>query len=287
MDIKINMDGNIIIDNIYKSELDLDKTLDCGQAFRWKKETYDKYLHRWIGVVNNKIWILQQYENCIITNLKEEDKEQLIYYFNLDMNYTDVLSRLELDKFALKAYEYSKGIHILRQDLFETIVTFLMSQCNTMHNIKNIINKLCTSYGDKITTNWNKVEYTDYTFPTLEKLNSLSISELMQCSMGFRADYLKTTCEILSNNTEILCYLKTLQSNTAVIRELTQFKGIGNKVANCISLFGLHHIEAFPIDTHIKQIIDSEYNGYLDISNYKSYAGIIQQYMFYYKAFNK
>ena len=285
--ININMDGNIVIDNIYKSELDLDKTLDCGQAFRWRKETYDKYLHRWVGVVNNKIWILQQYENCIITNLKEEDKEQLIYYFNLDMNYTEVISRLDLDNFALKAYEYSKGIHILRQDLFETMVTFLMSQCNTMGNIRNIVNKLSENYGNKITTEWNGNIYEEYSFPTLTELNSLTIEDLRRCSMGFRAEYLKELCTELSINVEILDKLQKSKNNKETIKILTEFKGIGDKVANCISLFSLHNIQSFPIDTHIRQIILNEYGGNIELERYEKYAGIIQQYMFYYKAFNK
>ena len=133
-----NNTNTIIINDITRDELDLDKTLNCGQAFRWNKDSKNN----WIGVVDKEIWILRQYENCIVTNIKSSNKEKLIYYFNLDMNYTDEISKLDLDAYAKRAYECGKGIHILRQDLFETMVTFLMSQFNSMHNIRLIVEKL-------------------------------------------------------------------------------------------------------------------------------------------------
>jgi len=275
-------DNYLVINNITKDELDLDKTLNCGQAFRWHKDKDNN----WIGVVYDHIWILKQYENCITTNLLESDKERLIYYFNLDMNYTKEISKLNLDKFAKKSYEYSKGIHILRQDLIETMVTFLMSSCNTMNNIRNIINKLCKTYGEQIITKWNGKTYIEYGFPTLKKLSDKSEIEFRQLGMGFRASYMVDMCRLLDNNIQLIQYLYN-SNHIDSVNMLCKITGIGKKVANCISLFALHNIEAFPIDTHIKQIIDKEYNGILDITVYGAYAGIIQQYMFYYKAFNK
>ena len=275
-----NNTNNIIINDITRDELDLDKTLNCGQAFRWNKDSKNN----WIGVVDKEIWILRQYENYIVTNIKSNNKEKLIYYFNLDMNYTDEISKLDLDAYAKRAYECGKGIHILRQDLFETMVTFLMSQFNSMHNIRLIVEKLSTRYGDKLIENWSDDEILRYTFPTLEQLSKCSYDDFMNCSIGLRTNYLISMINYLNGNYNILNYLKNCNYNNAIFA-LKKFDGIGDKVANCIALFSLHHVEAFPIDVHIKRIINEEYSGNIDISRYGQYAGIIQQYMYYYRAF--
>lgn len=276
---------NYIIE-VTKDELDLDKTLDSGQAFRWHKDS-DGY---WIGVIGNKLCVLKQYDNYISTNFSVSESECLIYYLNLDMNYTEEISGLNLDDFALKAYNSGKGVHILRQDYFETMVTFLMSSCNTMRNIRNIVNKLSELYGEKLEEEYNGKRYVGYTFPTLERLSELSITELEQCKMGFRAKYLVDMCYKLNRDSTILkeLYLGVnggIDKYKLSINTLKKFKGIGDKVANCISLFAGHHLCAFPVDTHIQQIIDNEYNGKIDLNRYGNIAGIIQQYMYYYKAF--
>lgn len=275
-----NTTNNIIINDVTRDELDLDKTLNCGQAFRWNKDSKNN----WIGVVDKEIWILRQYENYIVTNIKSNNKEKLIYYFNLDMNYTDEISKLDLDDYAKRAYECGKGIHILRQNLFETMVTFLMSQFNSMHNIRLIVEKLSTRYGDKLIENWSDDEILRYTFPTLEQLSKCSYDDFMNCSIGLRTNYLISMINYLKGNYNILNYLKNCNYNNAIFA-LKKFDGIGDKVANCIALFSLHHVEAFPIDVHIKRIINEEYSGSIDISRYGQYAGIIQQYMYYYRAF--
>lgn len=275
-----NTTNNIIINDVTRDELDLDKTLNCGQAFRWNKDSKNN----WIGVVDKEIWILRQYENYIVTNIKSNNKEKLIYYFNLDMNYTDEISKLDLDDYAKRAYECGKGIHILRQNLFETMVTFLMSQFNSMHNIRLIVEKLSTRYGDKLIENWSDDEILRYTFPTLEQLSKCSYDDFMKCSIGLRTNYLISMINYLNGNYNILNYLKNCNYNNAIFA-LKKFDGIGDKVANCIALFSLHHVEAFPIDVHIKRIINEEYSGSIDISRYGQYAGIIQQYMYYYRAF--
>jgi len=269
----------ILVDD---TELNLDKTFDCGQAFRWVKQPSGE----WVGVVNGKIWVLEQNNNVIHTNLDKNSEKELVNYLNLDMDYTNKINSLSLTKFELNAYNVAMGIHILRQDLFETMVTFLMSSCNTMRNIRSIVNKLCEAYGEDITTEHNKKEIKQKSFPTLERLATVSANEFRTFSMGFRADYLYSMCQRLINNRSLLD--KIIQCNYKdSLRILKEFTGVGSKVAECIELFSLHHIEAFPIDTHIKAIINKEYDGAIDLSRFKDVAGVIQQYLFYYKAFNK
>lgn len=272
----------IIVD---KTELDINKTLDCGQAFRWNKVA-DNW---WIGVAFNSLVSLKQcsykqYENAILTNVTKDNLPKLIEYLDLATDYTSEISKLNLDNYATKAYNYSRGIHILRQNLFETIVTFLMSSCNTMRNIRNIVNKLSERYGEKLEVCIDNQTFTSYTFPTLKQLSDATVAEFQELSMGFRAEYLYQFIQQLKANSSALDKLKDCSYNTA-ITSLKSLNGIGDKVANCICLFGLHHVEAFPIDTHIKHIIENEYNGYLDIKSFGNIAGIIQQYMFYYETF--
>lgn len=273
--------------DIDEQEFNLDKTLDCGQAFRWTKNRGNF----WSGVIDRQLVILQQAEfkdgkQGLATNLPIDEIPNLINYLNLDMNYNKEISKLQLDDYAEHCYECSKGIHILRQDLFETMITFLMSQFNSMRNIRNIVNKLSIRYGEPVQEDWFNYKLTDYTFPTLERLDDCTKQDFLDCSIGLRADYLLQMIQTLKNNPDILNKIKQ-STYTESIRLLKTFNGIGDKVANCISLFSLHHIEAFPIDVHIKRIINREYNGKLDVNKYKNMAGIIQQYMFYTEAFNR
>lgn len=270
---------------ITTDELDLDKTLKCGQAFRWNKTSNGI----WYGTIGDKLALLKQGnfndgKVGIATNLKINDTDNIIEYLDLDVSYTDEIGKLDLDDYAEEAYEYGKGIHILRQDLFETMVTFLMSQFNSMHNIKLIVDKLSMRYGNKVECDWlgNHIEY--YTFPTLEQLVDCTYDDFMNCSIGLRTNYLLSLIKRINNNKEILFNLRNCSYYEAMTT-LKTFDGIGDKVANCIALFSLHHVEAFPIDVHIKRIINEEYNGNIDISRYGQYAGIIQQYMYYYRAF--
>lgn len=278
---EILSNGEFIEIHVDKDELDLDKTFNCGQAFRWSKESSGE----WVGILGNKIVVLKQIGSTIYTNLSEEYSDMIVQYLNLDMSYIDEVSKIDLIDYERRAYYRAKGIHILRQDLFETIVTFMMSSCNIMTNIRRIVNMLCEVYGEELTEYFNGDTYTLHAFPTLEKLSGVGAYEFRAFSMGFRANYLYDFCQFLCENTDFLKDLKEC-SYKDCIKKLKRLNGIGDKVANCIALFSLHHIEAFPIDTHINAIIQQEYNGNIDLSRYNNIAGIMQQYMFYYKAFS-
>lgn len=275
---------------IDKNELNLDKTFDCGQAFRWHKEDSGE----WVGFIGDRLVVLGQGqfkdtgEQGLITNLtSDKELEQLENYLDLRMCYCDTVDKLELDKvdeFAYSCYMRGKGIHILRQDLFEVIVTFLMSQCNTMRNIRNIVNTLSKNYGTYSETEFMGKKYSGYSFPSLEKLKDCTVADFEACKMGFRAGYLYNFIQKCLEDSEWIDKLKSENYEAAKL-DLLEISGIGEKVANCICLFGLHQISAFPIDTHIKRIIYDKYNGNIDIGKYGDVAGIIQQYIYYNSAF--
>lgn len=272
----------VVIKDIPRSELDLDKTFDCGQAFRWEK--YPNGF--WVGTVNNQIVVLKQLGSTIATNVSFDNKDWLVNYLNLDMSYAEEMSKINLedDLYLKKAYEAGQGIHILRQDLYEMIVTFIISQMNSMNNIRNCIKKICKKYGTEISADIPEIGIIkSYTFPEPSVLASTTEKELRECSVGFRDKYIIEISEFINDISTFMPDLTNAKYSTAM-RMLKNFNGIGDKVANCICLFSLHHIQAFPVDTHIKQIINKHYNGSLDISKYGDIAGIVQQYMFYYKA---
>lgn len=281
----VDINEKAVIEKITKDELNLDKTFNCGQTFRWQK--HPKGI--WYCAVNNQIVTLKQEEHRILTNINIKDKDWLVKYLNLDMDYAKEMSKINLEKddYLRSAYEAGKGIHILRQDLYEMIITFIISQMNSMRNIRSCVDKICTQYGEQISVEIHELgEITSYTFPEPKILASTTESELRKCKVGFRDRYIIEISEFVYNIGTFLPDLKEADYNTA-IKMLKNFNGIGDKVANCICLFALHHIEAFPIDTHIKQIINNYYNGHIDISKYGNIAGIVQQYMFYYKALCK
>ena len=275
---------------IDENELDLDKTFDCGQAFRWHKEDSGE----WVGFIGDRLVVLGQGqfkdtgEQGLITNLtSDKELEQLENYQDLRMNYCNTVDKLELDKvdkFAYSCYMRGMGIHILRQDLFEVIVTFLMSQCNTMRNIRNIVNTLSKRYGTYSETEFMGKKYSGYSFPSLEQLKDCTVMDFEACKMGFRAGYLYNFIQKCLVDSDWLDRLRSENYEAAKL-DLLGISGIGEKVANCICLFGLHHVSAFPIDTHIKRIIYDKYNGNIDIGKYGDVAGIIQQYIYYNSAF--
>jgi N-glycosylase/DNA lyase len=172
------------------------------------------------------------------------------------------------DPYLTAAVNYGCGIRILRQDPWETIVTFLISQQNNMSRIRSIIAKLCRPYG--------------YQFPTPNLLASYTKDDFVALGLGYRARYLHKIVQAVLDGKLNLSELQVMNAVDAVAF-LTRFDGIGHKVANCIALFGLHKLDAFPIDVWIRRIIDEQYGGNFDETRFPGYAGIVQQYMFFYR----
>lgn len=243
-------------------EFDLEKTYESGQCFRWKKED-DTYFIPAFG----KILKIRQSKNGIfeLDCTKEEWQNIWYNYFDMDTDYVGIGKKIEEgdDVFLKKAYQFGKGIRILRQDLFETIISFLISQNNNIPRIKKSIEAL---YAEK---NWDGLDFSDKKY-----------------GLGYRAEYLEKMLLYINENVTWLEELKKKTYQEAK-KELLSHKGIGNKVAECICLFGLHHVDAFPIDTHIKQILSENYPNGFDTDKVKGYAGIAQQYMFFYDLKNK
>ncbi len=268
MNIKFK-DNNVYIKGI--EEFDLPHTLDCGQAFRWKTDENGV----WSGVAFDKFLKLEKSADgtVIFYNTTKDDFENIWYdYFDLDRNYSEIVKILSQDDILKKASEYSYGIRILNQEPFETLCSFIISQNNNIKRIKGIIERLCENFGEP------KDGY--YTFPTAQKLASLSLEDLQVLRSGFRAKYLLDAAQKVAGGEIDLYNLKDIPLEQAR-EELMKIKGVGPKVADCCLLFSHKHTDAFPKDVWIKRAMEVLFNGELpEIA--RKYAGIAQQYIFFY-----
>jgi len=260
--------GNVYIANI--ANFNLSMTLDCGQAFRWVEKD-----GLWTGVAfGKKLCIKEENGKIILFDTTKEDFDNIWFdYFDLGRNYGKIIEEIKSDDILCKASKFGEGIRILNQEPFETLCSFIISQNNNIPRIKGIIERFCKKYGKRIDGDF-------YTFPTAEDIAKLSVEDLADIRMGFRAKYIIDASKKVANGEVKL--EKLFETETDYAREeLMKIKGVGPKVADCTMLFSLKHFEAFPKDVWIKRAMETLFpNGLPDCA--VSYGGIVQQYIFYY-----
>ncbi len=283
--------------NFYKNKVEIQGIVDefepehifeCGQCFRWNIEEDGSYT----GVVKNRILNVSKKNDIIIfKNTNKEDFLNIwIDYFDLNRDYKKIKSEIIDDKLK-DILEFGKGIRILDQDEWEITISFIISANNRILMIKRVIDNLSKNYGEYIGMYKDK-KY--YSFPSPEKLNSLSENELRLMKTGFRAKYIKNAAEVVTGNKGWLYKLKE-QSYDYALEEIKKIKGVGDKVGNCVLLFSMNKYEAFPVDIWMKRIMEKVYNikGKPDEIRRKSekifgsYSGFAQQYLFYYASQGK
>lgn len=264
---------------------------DCGQCFRWEKQKDGSYT----GIFNNNVLNVNKIDNDIIFKgiCENNIKEVCTEYFDLERNYEDI--KLELSKVddnLKKSIDYGEGIRILNQDLWETIISFIISANNNIPRIKGIINRLSEKFGSKI--EWNGDTY--YTFPTVQQLARASVQDLRSLGLGFRDVRVYETTKMILNKEVDLD--KMYEEDTSKVKEsLLTLSGVGPKVADCILLFSkLKRFDVFPIDVWVRRVMNELYIKNEDetkvskkeIENlakekYGNLEGIAQQYLFYWK----
>ncbi len=275
---------NIIIDNL--NDFILSQVLECGQCFRFDKIGEEEY----IIIAKDRSVHIKQENNCLIffqTSI-EDYKNIWNRYFDIDRDYEkikrDLLKRDPLLKTAIQS---KNGIRILNQDFFEMLITFIISQNKQIPHIKQIVKNISERYGDEIIDGQgNKV----YMFPKVDALVKVSEDELRECKVGFRAPYIVDACNRVYNGRVTEDILQSLDIDQA--RELLMtIKGVGEKVANCVLLFGLGRREVFPVDVWMKRIMEDLYlkeetpNKKIEEYAYNKYGelgGYAQQYLFMY-----
>jgi len=201
-------------------------------------------------------------------------------YFDVATDYGAYIASVDPeDRYLAFAADFGRGIHILRQDLWEMIVSFLISQQNNITRIRRCIENICTAYGERRTTAEGVVFYT---FPAPEALACLAEDDLKACNLGYRSKYVVRTAKHIVSGRVSLEAVKAMPYEDAKA-ELLKLFGVGEKVADCICLFALHHLSAFPVDTHIRQALEGHYQNGFPKYRYKGFEGVMQQYIFYYE----
>lgn len=205
-------------------------------------------------------------------------------YFDLRTDYGAYRDKINpKDSYLCQAAEFGKGIRILKQDLWEMIVSFLISQQNNIPRIRRCIQNICQQYGKALKTEEGD---TFYTFPQPEILAALGEDDLKPCNLGYRSKYVVRTARMISNGEVSLEEIEKMSYKKAK-EELLKLFGVGEKVADCICLFSLHHLEAFPMDTHMIQALEQHYKRGFPKRRYQGFQGVMQQYIFYWELFGK
>lgn len=249
--------------------LDLDLTLDCGQAFRWEKQQDGS----WSGVAKGVFLnIYKENDTVVLKNTTKEDFENVWYdYFDFGKDYVKICDTLKKDKLISGTVDEYYGIRILNQDSWEALCSFVISQQNNIKRIKGIISRLCATYGDKVCDGF-------YSFPSAQRLSSLSIEDFEALGTGYRAKYLEKLCRNVASGEIDLEKIKTLSLEDAR-KELLNIYGVGIKVANCALLFGFGFYDAFPIDVWMKRVMEYYPDGLPQC--FDGIGGIAQQYLFH------
>jgi len=303
-----------ILDTIYLNRdfLDSEKTLECGQCFRWYKQG-DVY----VGVIRNSILVISAETERHLTPEMTIDsldvkvvtpdfkspnlgvyrvdiygevlsEQEIRDYFDMDTDYETILETLkQMDEHMLAAVEYGKGIRILRQDPYEMLISFILSANNNIPKIKMTIEDLSQKYGKyigELTIGDHRASY--YTFPSAQVISELAEGDLVAKAIGYRAKAVYETCRRIVGEAIDLNSCRQL-TYSETIEWLRGFYGVGEKVANCVALFGYYQIEAFPVDTWVKKILADFYNvtthpEAFAKAHFKYYPGIAQQYLFHY-----
>lgn len=248
------------------NNFDIQQIAESGQCFRINCTGQNTWQ---VIALNRRLVIIKHSDGVHEFHCSQNEFDKVWRdYFDLNTDYTSVAKIAYGDPYLMAAIEYGRGIRILKQDLWEMIVSFVISQQNNIPRIKATINKLCAPYDDK--------------FPTPYDIAQYSIEYLKSLGLGYRADYIYRISHDICDGAFDLQKLKMLNYQDAVLY-LLKLRGVGIKVANCVALFGLYKTEAFPIDVWIQRIIDKHYNGVFDYKKFGQYAGIIQQYMYFYE----
>lgn len=282
--LKISMadPSTAVIDGV--SDFNLTHTFMCGQCFRWSETENGEYT----GVAFSRA-VRMRLDSSTLTiyNTTEDDVNRLWrQYLDLDRDYAAIKQSLSADRYVSEAMKFGGGIHILKQDVFECLISFVISTQNQIPRIKKAVNSLAEMYGDSVYLDGNKM----YAFPTPAQLEHLNADDLAYLKIGYRAPYVTDVVKrVCSGEIDLgaVCHMNYADAKA----ELMKIRGVGPKVADCVLLFSAGKTCAFPVDVWVSRTMRTLY---MDESATKSeiekcadklfgdYAGFAQQYLFYY-----
>lgn len=277
----------LVLNNL--DSFELVHIFDCGQCFRWEAQPDGSY----IGVIKQGVMKVSKNENSVVfEGLLEGNINSIVYdYFDLDTNYKEIKEKLsKIDSNMKESIEFGYGIRILRQDLWEMIISYIISANNNIPRIKRIINCISENVGKKVS--WNDVDY--YLFPTIDELAQLSISDLRKMGTGFRDKRIYNTTQMILKKEVDLEILNKMKDTERIRNNLLKLDGVGEKVADCILLFALKRFDSFPVDVWVRRVMNTLYIHSDDETKvskqqikdtaynlFGNIEGIAQQYLFY------
>ncbi len=286
-------------------DLDLDHTLDCGQVFRWEREDIDvdrcasarageRVGDWWIGVVNGDVVRARHdIESGTVLVDSSLPREFVASYFRLDDDLSQILGSINKDRHIREAIQRYRGLRLIRQEPWECMISYMLATASSIPTIKKRISLLSRMFGDKIGERY-------YGFPDAASLADADGSDIGECKLGFRAGRIQKAAQQVADGE--FCFDELFEMDYPGARErLMEIEGIGEKVADCILLFSLDKMESFPVDTHVRQVVekyysDDEYFGGgvgvgVRLSNHKmgewgrryfgEYCGYAQEYLYY------
>lgn len=245
-----------------QEDFDLDETLDCGQAFRWKKTGLGYYGF----YINTPLEIIRGHDYFLFKNTTEEEFLHVwAEYFDLYTDYGELKRIFSEDETLSKACKFAGGIRLLKQDKWEALCSFIISQNNNIPRIKGIIDRMCNGFGE---------------FPTPLAISRLEVSDLDFLRAGFRGKYILDGAKRIASG-EIDLELISKMELPEARKKLQTIVGVGPKVAECALLYGMYRVEAFPMDVWIKRVMEKYYKNGIP-NDIIPYAGIAQQFLFHY-----
>ena len=271
---------------------DVVKTFDCGQCFRFEPVPQSLHEAEYAGVAHGRLISVAQDGDVIkIYNATAADYDAIWrHYLGFDVDYAaidrDILSRSDNPALA-RAVQVGSGIHILRQQEWETVCSFIISQNNNIPRIKKLIVALSERYGQEVDVRGMEQHgggRPAYAFPTAEALRKAGTEAIFALRTGFRAKYIyDAACKWASGELAPDCLAGLSTADAAL--QLERIKGVGAKVAACSLLFGFGRLDAFPVDVWIKRVIARYFGEGFTAASLGPYAGVAQQYLFYYERY--
>ena len=263
-------------------KINFDYSLNSGQVFLWEKIDT-----KWYGVDGKNVLVLETAQKF------KKDMKYEFDFFRLDDNFKKISNDLKNDNYVKNALKMFPGLRLLRQNPFQCYISFIVSSNSNIPNIKSRLKNLCKAFGNRKIVDGKEF----FLFPEPYDLANASISDIKKCGVGYRAKAVKTASLSVLDGKIDFDFLKKTDYNTAK-KELTKVFGIGNKVADCILLFSLEKLEAFPLDRWMLRILQKYYSNEFQISTitltektyerlhenaveyFGSYAGYAQQFLF-------
>ena len=260
---------------IQNPDFNIRKIAESGQCFRLKPVPSGGY----VLVARGRVLHLTDTPEGAALDCSQAEVDAVWRdYFDLATDYAEIRAQADPgDAFLKRACDYGTGIRMLRQDPWEMLVSFIISQRKNIPAIQFCIEAICSRYGEPMDGGAGTV----YSFPSAQRLSELDEAHFLACSLGYRAKYVLSAARMVASGALDLGAIASLDDE-ALFSALLAVSGVGEKVSNCVMLFGYHRLSRFPRDVWINRIEAREYGGAFPLERYPETAGALQQYIFYY-----